>query len=515
MEYFYCLANKCDNIRLYSKELNNLSGYIYLLIALLAGGLVPLAFAPLGWFWLAGVAIAILLLICHKTTAKQAWWRGYWFGVGMFGVGVSWVSISFYQFSEVALVGIIAITALFILYLALFTAVVTWFFVRYLADFSFLSLSLAFPSLWVLSEWVRGWLFTGFPWLYLGYSQIDSPLAGFAPLVGVLGVSWLVALTAVFLFYLWQRWTIIIGLTIIYVTGFYLHNIDWTQPKGDSIKVSLIQGNVHQALKWDEIDHSIRLYFALSQSELDADLIIWPETAMPLFYHEAQSLLANLHQARIEYDVDFIMGIPVQESQNTYFNAIISLSDEESFYYKHHLVPFGEYIPLAKYVGGLLNFFDVPMSEFSAGAWQQPNLRAAGQDIAASVCYESSFSEQIRQALPQAGLLVNVSNDSWFGRSLAPHQHLEIARMRALEMGRYLLRATNTGISAVINPKGELVALAPQFQQYNLRAQVKSYIGATPYVKLGQNSVILFIFGLLLISLIRIHYGHYFWFNQS
>lgn len=477
--------------------------YFFDLAALIAGCTVPLAFAPISWFWVGIIALAVLFSLIHNITAKRAWWRGYFFGLGMFGVGVSWVSLSFYQFSELPLIGTIAITSLFVLYLALFPALVTWLLNRYFAHFSLSVLLLIMPSLWVGSEWLRGWLFTGFPWLFIGYSQIDTPLAGFAPIVGIYGVNWLTALTAgiIIYVYLYRQYWLSLLIIAIWSSGAYLKTIEWTQPIDKPIDVVLIQGNVPQALKWDEINYSIQLYFSLTQRDLGADLIIWPETAMPLFYDDAKPLLARLNEARQIYATEFMMGIIVQENQWSYFNAILSLSHIETFYYKHHLVPFGEYIPLRDYVDTLLNFFDVPMSEFSSGAYQQSHLRAVNQLIGASICYESAFSEQILQSLPQATLLVNVSNDSWFGHSLAPHQHLEIARMRALETGRYLLRSTNTGISAIINPQGQITAQSPQFKQYNLRALVQPYQGATPYVQWGEKRTLGLIMVLWLIGI--------------
>jgi apolipoprotein N-acyltransferase len=479
--------------------------YFFDLIAFIAGCTVPLAFAPISWFWIGIIALAVLFSLIHNITAKRAWWRGYFFGLGMFGVGVSWVSLSFYQFSELPLIGTIAITSLFILYLALFPALVTWLLNRYFTHFSLSVLLLIMPSLWVASEWLRGWLFTGFPWLFIGYSQIDTPLAGFAPIVGIYSVNWLTAFTAgiIVYVYLYRQYWLSLGLLMVAIwsIGAYLKTIEWTQPIDKPIDVVLIQGNVPQALKWDEINYSIQLYFSLTQRDLGADLIIWPETAMPLFYDDAKPLLARLNEARQTYGTEFMMGIIVQENQWSYFNAILSLSHIETFYYKHHLVPFGEYIPLRDYVDTLLNFFDVPMSEFSSGAYQQSHLRAVNQLIGASICYESAFSEQILQSLPQATLLVNVSNDSWFGHSLAPHQHLEIARMRALETGRYLLRSTNTGISAIINPQGQITAQSPQFTQYNLRALVQPYQGATPYVQWGEKRTLGLIMVLWLIGI--------------
>jgi apolipoprotein N-acyltransferase len=231
-------------------------------------------------------------------------------------------------------------------------------------------------------------------------------------------------------------------------------------------------------------------YLRLSQTQRTAHLIIWPETAIPLFHHQAPEFLELLAEERQRYGIDFLVGIPVMETDGRYFNSVMNIDAHPNFYYKRHLVPFGEYIPFQSSLGNLLHWLNVPLSEFSAGTFQQPNLPGAQQVIGISICYEDVFGELIRTSLPQATLLVNVSNDAWFGDSIAPHQHLEIARMRALETGRYLLRATNTGISALIDAKGKVTARAPQFEIYALRGQAQPYHGTTPYVRFGNRLVI-------------------------
>jgi len=262
------------------------------------------------------------------------------------------------------------------------------------------------------------------------------------------------------------------------------------------LKIALIQGNVPQEFKWlsGYQIQSMQRYLHMSQKNRDANIIIWPETAVPLFYDDvpkyAPYFLERLKAEHIEYGTDFLIGIPVRKKDGTYFNSVASIGTQQGFYYKHHLVPFGEYIPFKSSLGNLLKLLDVPMSEFSAGAPEQANLKSAGERIGVSICYEDAFGELVRNSLPSATLLVNVSNDAWFGDSIAPHQHLEIARMRALESGRYLLRATNTGISAVIDVKGKITALAPQFKIIALRAQAQPYQGATPYVRFGNGLVV-------------------------
>ncbi len=472
----------------------NLQGRLGDSLALFAGIILPLSFAPFSLFPIAVLSPALLFILWQ--TPRRAFWRGLLYGLGMFGAGVSWVHISFYQFGGVPLPGVILLTVAFVLLMALYPALLGALLARF--DNTPTKLLLVFPAVWTLMEWVRGWLFTGFPWLSLGYSQIDSPLNGFAPLLGVYGASWMTVLTASLIIYAFQSSKKFAFLLLIAVwgSGWALSGISWTTPMGKPLQIALIQGNVPQEFKWlsgYEIP-SIERYLHLSENHLDADIVIWPETAVPLFLHDVRKYMPEffkrLKQFYITHGTDFLIGIPEMKKDGRYFNTVLSISAQPGVYYKQHLVPFGEYIPLQFLFGNLLKFLEVPMSEFSAGNFQQGNLYSAGHVIGVSICYEDAFGELVRNALPSAALLVNVSNDAWFGDSIAPHQHLEIARMRALESGRYLLRATNTGISAVIDAKGKIGARTPQFKIITLGTTAQPYQGSTPYVRFGNGLVV-------------------------
>lgn len=483
------------------------------IFSILAGSSVPLAFAPFAWFPLAILAPTILFIIWYQTTSPyRAFGRGLLFGMGMFGLGISWVVVSFHQFGGMSLLGSIVLTAAFVLIMALYLALLGGLLIRWFPKrHALLTFIVILPATWTLIEWLRGWLFTGFPWLSLGYSQIDSPLRGFAPLLGVYGISWLVALTAGCLAYSYYlkklEWHIGLIAVTIWVGGWLLSHQSWTQSLGNPIQVALLQGNIPQEFKWLNSYQlpSMARYLQLSQANRDADLIIWPETAIPLFHHDVSTYAPDFwEQLAFEqqtYRTDFLIGIPVMATDGqTYFNGVMSISNQPSFYYKHHLVPFGEYIPLQAWLGNLLQWLNVPLSEFAAGPLPQPNLISSGQAIGVSICYEDAFGELIRHSLPAATLLVNVSNDAWFGSSIAPHQHLEIARMRALEGGRYLLRTTNTGISAVIDTQGQIVKQTPQFKVMALRAAAQPYQGTTPYVRFGNNLIIMSLFFMVIMG---------------
>ncbi|EIJ42715.1 apolipoprotein N-acyltransferase [Beggiatoa alba B18LD] len=484
------------------------SRYLGDFFALLVGALLPLAFAPFGWYPLAVLSPFLLACLWLDVSPARAGWRGFLYGVGMFGVGVSWVNVSFYSFGGMPLLAALGLTAGFIFILSLYPLLLGWFITRYFPQHTFVKWLLVLPCAWVFLEWVRSWFLSGFPWLSLGYSQIDSPLAGFAPVVGVYGVSLAVIFSAGVLVTvgLMGRWRILVLslLPAVWVAGWLLMQESWTQSIDNPIKVALIQGNIPQEFKWLEgkREESVRRYAELSQQNLDADLIIWPETAIPWFYEHMRTLFEWMALQHKNAQVDFLVGVPYSTADGRYFNSVTNVSSAPvRFYHKHHLVPFGEYIPFSRFIGAILNFLNAPLSEFSAGESVQENLFAARQSIGISICYEDAFGERVRTSLPEATLLVNVSNDAWFGDSIAPHQHLEIARMRALEAGRYLLRATNTGISAIINPQGKLEALSPQFQVHVLRAEVHPYQGVTPYIQWGDIFVVLLTAGGILLGL--------------
>ncbi len=471
-------------------------------LACSAGALLPLAFAPFNFYVLAMLTPATLFFLWRDVTPGRAAWRGWLFGLGQFGVGVNWVYISIHTFGHAPAVLTATLTLAFIAFLALYPALLGALTVRLFGHLDGWRSLIVWPAGWVLLEWLRGWFLTGFPWLSLGYSQTDTPLAGYAPVLGVFGVSWMVVLAAGAITLLPRVRAVLLLLAIV-GGGWLLQRVNWTHPVGDTLRVALIQGNISQAVKW-EPDHrepTLDLYRDLTRANWNHDLIIWPETAVPIFYNQvADGFITDMQREARHEGVDLLIGIPVLDQHNDhYYNAMMSLGAQQTFYRKRHLVPFGEYLPWRPMLGWLLDFLQIPMSDFSAGAWHQPLLHAAGYPVSISICYEDAFGEEVIGDLPQAAYLVNVSNDAWFGDSLAPHQHLQIARLRALETGRYMLRATNTGISAIIGPRGRLLARSPQFQVHVLSGDIQPMAGATPYVRWGNRAVVALMV-LLLVS---------------
>jgi apolipoprotein N-acyltransferase len=470
------------------------------LAAFLCGVLVPAGFAPFGWYPLPVIALAGLAALLYGADPRRALWLGWLFGLGEFGAGVSWVHISIHEYGNASLPLSVVTMLLLVMYLALFPAVMGWVLARIRCGSRACYLLAAFPAAWSLSEWLRSWLFTGFPWLNIGYSQIDSALAGFAPLLGVYGIGLLVAFSAGLLVLIVlapsrTRLAAVIILPLLWLAGWRLDALRWTQPAGDAFTATLVQGNIPQALKWqpEQQRGTLERYVALTRKHLDSDLVVWPETAVPAFYDQVNdSFLEPLRKEMQAEGVSLVTGIPVLDRDRwQYYNAIISLEEPGAYYYKVHLVPFGEYLPLRHWLAGALSFLPVPEADFNAGDIHQPLLRAAGYPVGASICYEVAFGEQLIHALPQAAYLINVSNDAWFGDSLAPHQHEEMARMRARETERYLLRATNTGISAIIDDGGRIVARSPQFEVATVTHAVQPRSGATPYVRWGNWPVVI------------------------
>lgn len=468
------------------------------LICLAAGIALPFAFAPYDVFFLAMLSPALLFQCWLGATPKQALACGYLFGLGMFGAGVNWLHISIHFFGGVSLAGALSLTFALVAFLAIYPALVGYAGRVLHADSDFRFLTGVIPSLWVLAEWFRSWVLTGFPWLHLGYSQIDTPLSGLASVTGVFGLSWAVAaaagaLVAVYACRRARRIAAAAGIGLLVIAGAASLRHDWTEAKETGFAATVIQGSMPQNLKWREEfrDESLQRYRNLTEPHWDSRMIVWPETAIPAFADEVEDFLGDLAARADAARADLYVGLPVRDrDDDRYYNSVVLLSTPAGVYYKRHLVPFGEYLPMKHWLGDLFRFLRIPMSDFSAGTQERPVLAGNNAVAGISICYEDTFGEELIQALPEAEILINVSNDAWFGDSAAPHQHLQMARMRALETGRYLLRATNTGVSAVIDEKGKIVRRSPQFRPATVTAEVQRFEGLTPYARFGNMPVI-------------------------
>ena len=479
-----------------------------LCLALLAGVVFVFSFTPFKVFPLIFISLGLLFFLwLNCTNVKQTFLIGWLFGLGQFGAGVSWMYISLSTFGNMA--PILAGSAVFLLVmgLALFPAAVG------VAQHVFASQPIAvrlffvMTPLWVFAEWVREWLFTGLPWLAAGYSQTENILAAWAPLGGIYLVSLIVLLITSALLLLVNKKFVpaIICLGVISAATFYLSQQQWTQPTNKSLSVKLVQGNVSVWDKWDpdKTNQILDKYISLSKQGEQSDLVIWPEAAAPLLL----SKLPDDFWQRIKRTNNSatMFGIVERDSStNKIYNSVVSADSNNNLsgYRKVQLVPFGEFLPLKFMLEWLLDYLQIPMSDFSAYAEPQQPIDVNGVKIGVSICYEDAFANVIRASLPQANILVNVSEDAWFGNSLAPHQRLQMAQMRAIENGRTLVRVSNTGLSSIIDHTGKILTISPQFETTVLEGEAAARMGVTLFSLWGHKLVLSMLFGLLLIAVV-------------
>ncbi|MDQ7970581.1 MAG: apolipoprotein N-acyltransferase [Oxalicibacterium faecigallinarum] len=491
-----------------------------ILLALIAGMSNVFAFAPFGWWPLQIATLALLFyLLTQHTTFKQSCLTGWAFGTGWLVSGVYWLYISMHVYggmpSAMAAIAVFLLAAFLGLLVAGAAGLASWIRTRWQLSLP-LYLLLVLPAVWVLAEWTRGWIFTGFPWVVSGYAHTASPLAGFAPVIGVYGIGWLAALVAASLVLLPRCKKIMALPVLLLIAGLGLQHIDWTQPHGTPVSVRLLQGNVPQEIKFDahQANLTLRQYEDMIRA-MPADLIATPETALPLLLHQLPTdYLPRLASYATASNSHLAIGVPVSDDPVSYANSVIGISPTSTDttpslyrYDKHHLVPFGEFIPFG--FRWFVNMMHIPLGDFTRGSKTPLPFAVKDQWVLPNICYEDLFGEEIADQLrasrsngtPEASMLLNLSNIAWFGDSVALPQHLQISQMRALETGRPMLRATNTGATAIIGPKGSITAELAPFTLGVLTASVQGYRGATPYIVLG-NSLIVGIAALLLLGAI-------------
>ncbi|MDW6092314.1 apolipoprotein N-acyltransferase [Vibrio rhizosphaerae] len=478
---------------------SNYSRFIRPLMAVFSGAIGSFAFAPYSLWPLACFSLYFLFLLLSQRSAKQAFLLGLCWGLGFFGHGVYWIHVSIDTFGGVPKVVSILLMGLLSAYLALYPALFGYILNRLFPRESAIRYLLVIPALWLVSEWLRGWVFTGFPWLWLGYSQIDTPLANYAPVGGVELITLAVALisAAMTYFTLKRRWLILLAPLSVYGIAAGLHAVHWVAPQPErQTTIALVQGNIDQALKWRPSQRwpTLMKYADYTQQNWDADIIIWPEAAIPAFEHELPEYLSSLDELARQNHSALLTGILTRPDSQTFYNSILALgqgtpaypSADRPQYKKHHLLPFGEFVPFEQWLRPLAPLFNLPMSSFSPGPYIQPNIEANGRFFVAALCYEIVFNEQIRENVTdQTDFLLTLSNDAWFGRSIGPLQHMEIARMRALELGIPLIRSTNNGVTAVTDYRGKITEQLPQFEAGVLKVTLTPTQGETPYRMLG------------------------------
>lgn len=483
------------------------------ILTLLCGLLLPLAFAPFNIYSIAFISPAILLFIWLKSAEKQAFLLGWMFGIGFFGVGISWIYISIHQFGNASVFLSVLITTLFVLFLALFPAAQAWIFRKFFSRSSeAITCLCAFPALWVTWEYLRTILFTGFPWLFLGYAQLNTPLHGFAPLIGVYGLSFLTALIAGALVLLATRQTFFIKMiSLILIFGFvgmgyFFSKHTWTKPIDQPIRVSLIQGNIPQSIKWDPsfLAQNMNIYKELTFEHWSSELIVWPEGAFPVVAQNSSQFIYLLGKAAEKHQATIIFGAPIENIiTKQYYNGLLMIGKNQGEYWKQHLVPFGEYVPIAFIFQRVMNYFAIPMSAFSPGPSHQSLLQFNDILIAPFICYEIAYPAEVLNRAEKSNVLLTISDDSWFGRSIALAQHLQMAQMRALEMGRYVLLSTNTGITAFISPMGTILKGAPIDQRMVITDNIQPMTGKTPLMMWKYYPMMIVVILLLCVARLR------------
>ena len=476
--------------------MNRLYQWKWEVVAPISGILLTLAFAPFDFAYLALAALMIFYVFSTQTSLKRVALDGYLFGLGLFGSGIWWVYISIHDFGGADAVSACLLTASLIAVwslLPVLTALALFKLSKMTAIWSRVTCS---ALAWVTVEYFRGsWLFNGFPWLQIAYSQLDTPLAGFAPVIGVYGMGFLLALSAFTVVETLLRrivwWHGLIVCSVIWGGGWALHTIHWTDVAGEAFKITLIQGNIDQDQKWlpSQKPNTLKLYRQLTEQHWDSSVVVWPETAIPAFLSEVRdSYLNPLAIAAREHGTDLIVSLPTGGNK-TYYNSVMTLGHDEAFYHKSHLLPFGEYLPLQPFSGWILDQLSIPLGSFTAGSQSQPLLKAGGYPFVATICYEDAFGQLVINRVADAAYLVNVTNDAWFGDSSEPYQHMQMAQFRALEAGRYLVRATNTGVSGIIGPDGKPRQQSKLFATTTLTDDIIPMSGLTPYARIGDIGV--------------------------
>ena len=456
-----------------------------LLIALAGGAALPFALAPFDLWPLALVAVAALSWSLEGTVSyRTAFVRGWLFGVGKYGVGASWIYVSIHVHGSAPPLLAAFLVVIFVAGLALFSGVLAVCVVRLRAPGD-MAQAVSFTSLYVLFEWLLTWFLTGFPWLFVGYAFLDTPLAALAPVGGVLLVSFAAIWTAAFLRAAIRKTHAVLIAALPWLLAWGVSGVEWVSP-GEKRTVALVQGNVAQEIKWAR--ESVRMildrYASMSEPVWNRDLVVWPEAAITVALSQAGPYLDEMAKRT---DGALLLGVPIVERSGddgtVHYNGAAVVGDGGGRYAKRQLVPFGDYVPFASTLRGLITFFDLPMSTARAGDWQQPLLTASGMQIATAICYEVVYGSLVARDARQADVIVTISNDTWFGESIGPLQHMQMARMRALETGRYVLRGTNNGVTAIVAPDGSVVSSLPQFVMDVLVGEIRIMSGQTLYVR--------------------------------
>jgi apolipoprotein N-acyltransferase len=474
-------------------------------VAFVAGALLGLSFAPFGWWPVAVLMPAVLIYLWDGAAPRRAAVLGFWFNVGTFSVGTYWLYISLRLIGHAPVPLALLLMAALAGIMGLYHGLLGWAVAKYLPPRGAVRWLVAIPGAWLFIEWVRSWFLSGFGWLALGYAHTDNWLGGLAPVMGQFGLSLLTLMMAGALvtLALGQRRAHFAAAAVLAGIGalsFAFRDLEWTQPSGKPITIAVVQGAIPQDEKWldGNLPTILDTFERLTVQAHGADIIVWPESTIPdpINYHV--DYMRRVYQAASATGSALVMGaIRLQENPKTgeeeAFNSVVvwdPAAKDLGFYDKHHLVPFSEFFPVPGFIRSWLRLMDLPYASFNRGEAQQPPLDVAGQKVSLGICFEDAYATTQLKALRTATMLVNVTNDSWFGRSTARYQHLQISRMRAREAGRPMVRAANDGVSAVIGSRGEILVRAPEYEANVMRAELQPRTGLTPFTHLGNWPVV-------------------------
>ncbi|MCO7225026.1 apolipoprotein N-acyltransferase [Pleionea sp. CnH1-48] len=482
---------------------------IQLVVAFMSGAIYVLGLAPVNFWPAIFFSIITLYLLLFNKSPKESFWLAYCYGVGFFGAGVSWVHVSIHEFGHAPLTLSILLTFLFVFFLGLFKGAVGWLSARISHRFGQVNGVLSFAVIWIVFDWFQASFLTGFPWLFAGYGFVGTWWDGWAKILGVYGLSFVIVFQSVMVAWLIlhplkRHMVIAISLMVggLVIAGGADHYGHTGLSASKTASIALVQPNIPQQEKWkrENLMRFIQRYDSMTQPYWQSDLIVWPEAAIPAVKHRVEAWLERWDQAAEQHQSNLLLGIPVVDLESKkIYASMLALGHQEARYDKQHLVPFGEFVPLEQWLRGIIEFLDMPMSSFTPGSTEQKAIQINNWAVLPAICYEIAYSGLLQgfskdlnnQLFP---IIVTISNDAWFGRSWGPHQHLQIAQMRALENGIPLLRSTNTGITVVVDHQGTIVHRIEAFKQGVLSAEVNFTFAQTLYSKYG--------FSLLLVAFI-------------
>jgi apolipoprotein N-acyltransferase len=499
-----------------SDKILNLPQPLALFIALLSGALITLSFAPFNLWPIAVLSLIIQSLLIKEQSFKIILWRCFAFGIGFYGAGIHWIYVSIHNFGGASPLFAGLLVFIFACFMAAIFVLPFYIYGRWFNRHS-LGLIIALPACWLLGEWMRTWLLTGFPWLYLGYAHLNTPLAGWAPITGVMGISFILVMSAaLFAEWIWKikseptqktsRMIATLVCVIFWIAGASLKNITWAEPDTTPIKIGMVQPNIDQSIKLSfNQDTTIAALNQLRELSTDLwtnDWVIWPEAAIPtsLTYHDALPFLEEMNSKASEHSAALFTGVIYEDREKQkYYNSIAGLGEGYGFYHKRRLVPFGEYVPLEDQLRGLIEFFNLPTSFIHLGPQDQHGLIAKGVGITPAICYEIVYPDLIAQAAKETQVLLSVNNLGWFLDSIQSKQFMQMAQMRALETGRYLVYSTNNGPSAIIDNHGKILSHSDSFKAQTFTGVIHAVKDWTPFMVYGSGPLAIFATLLLLI----------------